>query len=165
MRISLNIVRREKMSARSTGLALQTLVTPVITVSFALLSGIVCSQGGLWLALPVLWLVAFFVIGLEAHGVFYLCTLPIRDEHGARSGMVRFLQAFWFLQVPFSMFNGIRPPVSIGVTQGLVAVTALAFLLVSGRRNRMISAEPSAPPNVGPAAPVDNTSVTEGRHR
>ena len=144
-------VRREKMSARSQGLALQTLATPVIASSLALLSWFAFSNGGLpWLALALLWLVGFFVIGLMYHGVFYLCALPIPDEYQGRPRMLRFVQVFWFLQVPLSMFIGIRPPTSSVATQGLIAVIALAVMLLSNRRNRTISAEPNAAPNRGP---------------
>ena len=129
------------MSKISAGvLAVQALATPVIASSLALLSWFICSRGGLFgLVLPWMWLVGFFVLGLEAHGLFYLCALPIPDEHDERSGALRFVQAFWFLQVPFSMFNGLRPPTSILVTQGLMAVVALAFVLWINRSDRIVA--------------------------
>ncbi len=127
------------MSKTAGTLAVQTLATPVIALSLALLSWFACSRGGpLWLALPFLWLVGFFVIGLEAHGLFYLCTMPIPNAFDERSGILQFVQVFWFLQVPFSMFNGLRPTASIVATQGLTAVIALAFML----RTRRIAARP-----------------------
>ena len=127
----------DRFFPRLVGIALQSLVTPVVATGFAFLSWALCSNGGLWLALPVLWLVVFFVLGLEAHGLFYLCALPVPDSYETRPAPVRLAQAFWFLQVPFSWFNGISPPHSIAATQAAVFAFSVAFMIAARGRARI----------------------------
>lgn len=112
----------------------QALCTPIVAIGLAVLSWHLCAKGGFWLALPAMWLAAFFILGFcGAHGMFYICALPLSDSEEPRPAIVRAIQAFWFLQVPFALFNGINPVYSIPATQGLIAIIAVGFSIMTGK--------------------------------
>jgi hypothetical protein len=141
------------MSVRVPALILRTLAVPVVTLCAGVLGYHWCSRGGLWYAVPFVWLLNFFVLGFGAHGFFYLFALPTIDYPIGNLAIVRVIQTFWFLQVPLAMMNGIRPPLSILATQGAALAAAIGFVLVSQPRQQV----KVAPADAG-SAPVPGRS-------
>ena len=117
---------REKLDK----LTKNVIFTPIATVSVALLSWFFCAQGGLWTMFPFVWLIFFFILGLEAHGLFYVCAFSLPSTNKHRPTIYLIFQVYWFLQVPFAGFNGISPIESVLVTQVLLILISIFFFVV-----------------------------------
>ena len=82
--------------------------------------------------MPIAWLVGFFILGLSGlHGLFYICALPLPEDFQRRPPAIRFIQAYWFLQVPFAWFNGIKPEYSVGGTQAMIILAAITYAIIT----------------------------------